>query len=122
MHDLEREVAAYLTERGWTDMTPADIAKSISIEAAELLELFQWDNQNIADTKADDLRMQKIRHELADVFINNPGAEPQGMAGALRAQPFPENRGFSDFPTRSPAAEPRGKGFANLLPRHGGTP
>ncbi len=48
-----------------------------------------------------------------DVGINNPGAEPQGMAGALRAQPFPENRGFSDFPTRSPAAEPRGKGFAN---------
>ena len=69
MKDLEQEIAGYLKERRWDTMTPADMAKSISIEAAELLELFQWDNKSIADTKSDEARMNKIRGELADVFI-----------------------------------------------------
>ena len=69
MKELEKEIATYLNERGWNAMTPSDMAKSISIEAAELLEIFQWDNKTIADTKADEKRMQKIKAELADVFI-----------------------------------------------------
>lgn len=69
MKELEQEIAEYLTERGWDTMTPSDMAKSISIEAAELLELFQWDNKSIDETKADEARMHKIRSELADVFI-----------------------------------------------------
>jgi NTP pyrophosphatase (non-canonical NTP hydrolase) len=69
MKELEQEIAGYLKERGWDTMTPADMAKSISIEAAELLELFQWDNKSIAETRADEARMHKIRQELADVFI-----------------------------------------------------
>ena len=69
MNELEKEIAVYLKERGWDTMTPSDMAKSISIEAAELLELFQWGNASIAETKDDSARMQKIRGELADVFI-----------------------------------------------------
>lgn len=69
MKKLEQEIADYLTERGWDTLTPSDMAKSITIEAAELLELFQWDNKSIAETKADGLRMHKIRQELADVLI-----------------------------------------------------
>lgn len=69
MKDLEKEIAIYLKKRGWDNMTPSDIAKSISIEAAELLEVFQWDNENIVNTKADEKRMLKIQEELADVFI-----------------------------------------------------
>lgn len=69
MKDLEMEIAKYLKERGWDNLTPSDVAKSITIEAAELLELFQWDNKNIIETKADEQRMYKIKRELADVFI-----------------------------------------------------
>lgn len=69
MKKLEQEIARYLKERGWDTMTPSDMAKSISIESAELLELFQWGNKNITEIKADDAHMQKIRGELADVFI-----------------------------------------------------
>jgi len=69
MKKLEKEIAVYLKERGWDTMTPSDMAKSISIEAAELLELFQWDNKSIVETKADEVRLHKIRQELADVFI-----------------------------------------------------
>lgn len=46
-------------EREWAQFhTPANLAKSISIEAAELLECFQWNDE------ADEAR---VREELADV-------------------------------------------------------
>lgn len=51
---------AFVAEREWAQFhTPENLAKSISIEAAELLECFQW-NAN-ADTDA-------VKEELADVL------------------------------------------------------
>jgi hypothetical protein len=41
MKDIEQEIKEYLVERGWYGLAPADLAKSIMIEGAELLELFQ---------------------------------------------------------------------------------
>lgn len=58
-----------MKERGWENLEPADLAKSISIEAAELLELFQWDHPSVEETKKDCRRMKKIQGELADVII-----------------------------------------------------
>lgn len=50
--------------RGWQDyQTPGNLAKSISIEAAELLECFQWDESGSMDTR------EHICEELADVMI-----------------------------------------------------
>lgn len=49
----------FTAERDWTQFhTPENLAKSISIEAAELLELFQWGES--ADQQA-------VEDELADV-------------------------------------------------------
>lgn len=54
------EIAAFVAERDWAQFhTPENLAKSISIEAAELLECFQWD----ADGSPD-----RVREELADVL------------------------------------------------------
>ncbi|MFD1713385.1 nucleotide pyrophosphohydrolase [Amnibacterium flavum] len=51
---------AFVAEREWAQFhTPENLAKSISIEAGELLECFQWGG----DYNADDLR-----GELADVL------------------------------------------------------
>ncbi len=50
-------------------MRPSNLAKSICIEAAELLELFQWTNLSIEETKKDKERMEQIKKELADVLI-----------------------------------------------------
>lgn len=64
--DLIKEIIAFNQSRGW-DPVPEDIAKSICIEAAELLEHFQWD-------VSDDMKYQKpkdwkkIGAEVADVF------------------------------------------------------
>jgi NTP pyrophosphatase (non-canonical NTP hydrolase) len=69
MKDLERELLAYLKERNWHRLRPSDVAKSIAIEAAELLELFQWIDLTVAQAKKDKKKMQQLKEELADVFI-----------------------------------------------------
>ncbi len=69
MKNLTSEIRQFLEERGWDELRPSDLAKSISIEAAELLEIFQWTSMNIEETKKDDQKMEKIKNELADVFI-----------------------------------------------------
>ena len=57
---LER-IRRFSDERDWDQFhSPANLAKSISIEASELLECFQWsdDNYDIDD----------VKEELADVL------------------------------------------------------
>ncbi|MHA7263498.1 nucleotide pyrophosphohydrolase [Arthrobacter sp. TMN-37] len=54
------ELAAFVAERDWAKFhTPENLAKSIVIEASELLECFQW-NADAADAR--------VREELADVL------------------------------------------------------
>lgn len=69
MKEQEDEVRDYLVERGWDQLRPGDLAKSISIESAELLELFQWTNPSLSDVKSDVEKMEAIKNELADVLI-----------------------------------------------------
>jgi dCTP diphosphatase len=69
MKDLEKEIKEYLVERKWDHLRPGDLAKSVSIEAGELLELFQWENPSLAEVKGNEERMSKIKKELADVLI-----------------------------------------------------
>ncbi len=52
-------MTAFVGAREWGQFhTPANLAKSISIEASELLECFQWN---------DDADPARVREELADV-------------------------------------------------------
>jgi NTP pyrophosphatase (non-canonical NTP hydrolase) len=69
MRDLQPildELRAFRDQRDWAQFhNPKDLAISISLEAAELLEAFQWSG---ADTSAAG-RQDKIAEELADVLI-----------------------------------------------------
>lgn len=69
MKELEDEVRVHLVERSWDTLRPADLAKSVSIEAAELLELFQWSSQSLAEVKGNEKKLAEIRKELADVLL-----------------------------------------------------
>jgi NTP pyrophosphatase (non-canonical NTP hydrolase) len=61
MERLMREIKQFNEERDWDKFhSPENLAKSISIEAGELLECFQWDNNNY--------NKQDVCEELADVF------------------------------------------------------
>jgi NTP pyrophosphatase (non-canonical NTP hydrolase) len=62
MNGLIEEIKKFVEERNWTQFhSPENLAKSISIEAGELLECFQWDGNNFD--------LDEVREELADVFI-----------------------------------------------------
>ncbi len=69
MKDIENEVRTYLVERNWDRLRPGDLAKSVSIEAGELLEIFQWENPELAVVKEDTQKLERIKSELADVLI-----------------------------------------------------
>lgn len=58
---IER-IRKFTADRDWDKFhTPANLAKSISIEANELLECFQW-----SDT---DYSLEEVKDELADVIV-----------------------------------------------------
>lgn len=68
--NLQQLVDEYVREREWNRYhKPKDVAMSISIEASELLELFQWrpDSQQAHDL--DGKLVARIGEELADIVI-----------------------------------------------------
>ena len=68
---LKEEIARFVDERNWNKYHhPKELAISISIEAAELLEIFQWDEKiDIQEIRDDREAMSRIKGELADVVM-----------------------------------------------------
>lgn len=66
MHSIYKEVLRFRDERNWKQYhEEKDLALSISLEANELLENFQWrsSEEAVAESK------QNIKEEMADVLI-----------------------------------------------------
>ena len=56
-------IRAFTTDRDWDKYhTPNNLAKTIVLEANELLECFHWDGENF--------QIEKVTEELADVIVN----------------------------------------------------
>lgn len=61
LEELMLKLKEFSDERDWNRFhTPSNLAKSISIEAAELLECFQWSD--------DEFDLDAVLDELADVM------------------------------------------------------
>ena len=59
-NEVKRQVLQFTEDRNWDQFhTPENLAKSISIEAGELLECFQW---------SPDYDKEAAKEELADVM------------------------------------------------------
>lgn len=64
---LSEEMTRFVTDKGWFDsdspraQTPRNIATSLAIESAEVLEHFQWGE--------DDVDRSELSGELADVLL-----------------------------------------------------
>lgn len=55
-------IRKFTEDRDWDQFhSPANLAKSISIEANELLECFQWSDDNY--------KIEDVKEELADVLV-----------------------------------------------------
>ena len=92
------EIAAVVAERDWAQFhSPENLAKSIAIEAGELLECFQWNAEANND---------RVREELADVLTyclllaERIGANPEQiildkLAATRQKYPVDKARGRS---------------------------
>jgi dCTP diphosphatase len=54
--------------RGWVLLSPSDLAKSIVIESAELLEKFQWDETDRNKRRIEPKNWEEIGEEVADIY------------------------------------------------------
>ena len=60
--ETKERIRKFTADRDWDQFhSPANIAKSIVIEAAELLECFQWSEE--------EYDLQHVKEELADVIV-----------------------------------------------------
>lgn len=67
--ELREQIRSFAAERDWEQFhTPKNLAVSLCVEAAELLEPFQWlATGDVAELT--DLKRDQVRHEMADVLI-----------------------------------------------------
>jgi dCTP diphosphatase len=67
--DLREQLRRFAAERDWDQFhLPKNLAIALSVEAAELLENFQWlsedDSKHLAEGK-----LEKVSEEMADVLL-----------------------------------------------------
>lgn len=68
LHVLRDVVRQFVEERDWDQFhTPRNLACALSVEAAELLEPFQWLEKGTAQ-ELDEATRTQVRHEMADVL------------------------------------------------------
>jgi dCTP diphosphatase len=69
LNDLRARINTFVTERDWAQFhTPKNLAMAMIVEAAELLEQFQWDTPQESQQLSSEKR-EAVAHELADTFV-----------------------------------------------------
>lgn len=103
MRELQEKIEKFNEERDWDQFhSPENLAKSISIEAGELLECFQWNNE---------YNLDEVKEELADVLnyciqmANKLGLDPKQivldkMETSAQKYPVEKCKGKSDKYTK----------------------
>jgi dCTP diphosphatase len=117
--DLRQLMAGFVAEREWSKYhSPKNLSMSLAIEAAELMEHFQWISGEESRLSAGDPQSrQQIADEMADVFCyllslantteidlasavfdkvrrNGQKYPVEKFRGKFRADPSPENTGL----------------------------
>ena len=98
MKELQKKIELFSEERDWGQFhSPENLAKSICIEAGELLECFQWNSQ---------YDINEVVEELADVMnyciqmANKLGVDPKQiildkMEKNAKKYPIEKSKGIS---------------------------
>lgn len=68
--EIRRKIVSFSKERGWDKGENAkDLVMALSIEASELMEIFQWLHSDKVDSVKDNANeFQYLKEEIADVF------------------------------------------------------
>ena len=66
---LTQTIREFVDERDWEQFhSPKNLAMAISVEAAELVEIFQWMTEHQSQN-LDQMKKQAVEEEIADVMI-----------------------------------------------------
>ena len=69
MHQLNEDVNLFVEERDWgLFQTPMNLSMALIVEAAELVEHFQWMRPEESDSLTNN-KKKKVAEELADILI-----------------------------------------------------
>jgi dCTP diphosphatase len=69
LQDLRDKVNQFVAERDWAQFhTPKNLAMAMIVEAAELVEQFQWDTPQESLQLSPEKR-EAVAYELADTFV-----------------------------------------------------
>lgn len=67
---LRLEIDRFSEVRDWRQFhTPKNLSMAMSVEASELMEIFQWQVGNEDFSSLSDSKKEAVAHEVADVFI-----------------------------------------------------
>lgn len=71
LRDIVLKISKFNSDRNWSQFhSVKNLSSALSVEAAELLEIFQWmkeeDSNNVSK---DDLLKSRVEEELADIFM-----------------------------------------------------
>ena len=69
LDNLRAKINAFVNERDWAQFhTPKNLAMAMIVEAAELVEQFQWDTPQESQ-QLNPKKREAVSHELADTFV-----------------------------------------------------
>jgi len=69
MKELIRELREFAKERDWEQFhSPKNLAMALSVEVAEIVEIFQWLSQE-ESKKLTPAKVEKVKQEIGDVMI-----------------------------------------------------
>lgn len=67
---IQDKIRQFARERDWEKFhTPKNIATALTVEASELMELFQWLTTEESEQIMKTDKAQAVRHEVADVAV-----------------------------------------------------
>ena len=69
LNDLRDRLRAFVRERDWEQFhSPKNLAMAMIVEAAELVEHFQWLTENESRELPAE-KLEQVSHEIADTFV-----------------------------------------------------
>ncbi|MFI9052162.1 nucleotide pyrophosphohydrolase [Streptomyces sp. NPDC053427] len=109
LHALQRRLAAFAAARDWQQYhTPKNLAAALSVEAAELVEIFQWlTPEESAAVMSDPEAAGRVEDEVADVLAYLLQFCEALEIDALTALAAKIERNESRFPPVRPAGPDR---------------
>jgi len=69
LKELQKEVNDFGTKRNWQPFhSPKNISMALSVEASELVEIFQWKTEEQSKHLSEE-ELERTKFELADIFM-----------------------------------------------------